>query len=223
MDSTNDFFNFIKQGNIDEVKNLADDNKDLLNARNERDVSAVLWAMYMGQKEIAEMLFEKGAELNIYEAAALNKAEVVKEHLEKDKSALEKFSSDGFTPLGLASFFGSLDVMRLLLENGASPDLASNNRMKVAPIHSAVAHRDHKRAFEMTSELVKHDVKVNVAQEGGWTPLHQAAVHGQTDILELLLKNGADTNAVSEDGKTPLQMAVDANCKESIEILQSGD
>lgn len=175
----------------------------------------------MGHREIAEMLYDEGADLNIYEASAMDKAELVEDFIGKNKTSLENFSPDGFTPLGLAAFFGSINVIKLLLEKGANPDLVSNNPMKVAPIHSAVAHRDHQRAFEMTAELLKYNAKVNIAQEGGWTPLHQAAVHGQTDILEMLLKNGADPNAVSEDGKTPLEMAADNNQKKSVEILQA--
>uniref|UniRef100_F7A191 Ankyrin 1 n=1 Tax=Ornithorhynchus anatinus TaxID=9258 RepID=F7A191_ORNAN len=41
----------------------------------------------------------------------------------------------------------------------------------------------------------------------GYTPLHQAAQQGHTDIVTLLLKNGASPNEVSSNGTTPLAIA----------------
>jgi hypothetical protein len=42
----------------------------------------------------------------------------------------------------------------------------------------------------------------------GWTPLHVAAQEGHETVVEILLKNGADTASVTkEDGYTPLNLA----------------
>jgi len=37
----------------------------------------------------------------------------------------------------------------------------------------------------------------NVIDENGWTPLHEAALHGRPEIARLLIKRGADVNARS--------------------------
>jgi len=39
------------------------------------------------------------------------------------------------------------------------------------------------------------------------TPLHYAAAKGQLDVIELLLKHGADVNARDKNGYTPLHAA----------------
>jgi hypothetical protein len=39
--------------------------------------------------------------------------------------------------------------------------------------------------------------------------LHEATVFGRTDIVELLLANGADPAIASRDGRTALQIALD--------------
>ena len=47
-----------------------------------------------------------------------------------------------------------------------------------------------------------------VKQETGWTPQHEACLLGKLDVLEALVKNGANLEAVEPvNGGTPLQVA----------------
>ena len=48
--------------------------------------------------------------------------------------------------------------------------------------------------------LLVENAPVNVQDNAGWTPIHEATSNGQTDIAELLLLHGADSNACSRDG-----------------------
>lgn len=98
--------------------------------------------------------------------------------LSADASAAERCSPDGFTALGLAAFFGNAETARLQLDAGADPNFVSRNQMQVTPLHSAVANRNAEKAYDMATLLVERGGQVNVAQEGGWTPLQQAAAHG---------------------------------------------
>ena len=52
-----------------------------------------------------------------------------------------------------------------------------------------------------------------------WTPLHEACNFGYMDIVELLLKNGADVNAEGGDKDTPLHDAAMNNHVEVAKIL----
>ena len=38
----------------------------------------------------------------------------------------------------------------------------------------------------------------------GWTPLHEACNHGYSELVSLLLSNGAGVNTHGMDGDTPL-------------------
>ena len=48
--------------------------------------------------------------------------------------------------------------------------------------------------------LLVENLPVNVQDNAGWTPLHEATSNQHTRIAELLLQNGADSNTSSRDG-----------------------
>jgi ankyrin repeat protein len=72
----------------------------------------------------------------------------------------------------------------------------------------------------MVEVLLIHGAEVNVQDNGGDTPLHDAARRGQKDIVELLLAKGADTNARDNSGRTPADEAVRRGHEEIVKLLQ---
>ncbi|MFC3918361.1 ankyrin repeat domain-containing protein [Deinococcus metalli] len=75
-------------------------------------------------------------------------------------------SPDGFTPLGLASFFGRAEAAQVLLEAGADVHAVSRNPMQVQPLHSAVAGNHE----ALARVLVAAGADVNAEQADGFTP-----------------------------------------------------
>src|SRR6202012_1590455 len=55
--------------------------------------------------------------------------------------------------------------------------------------------------------LLDHGAKVNVKEQGRWTPLHLASYNGYLEIVHLLLERGADIHAQNFCGWTPLRAA----------------
>jgi len=47
----------------------------------------------------------------------------------------------------------------------------------------------------------------NVRSEANYTTLHKAAVHGNLDVVRMLLDHGADVHAVRDGGHTPMDDA----------------
>lgn len=218
--TSSDFFERIKGNQRQEVEKAVRENPSLANARDANGVSAVLYATYRGQGDLAEWLADHGATLNFFEACALGRPALVRKMLDEDAGLISAYSPDGFQGLGLACFFGHAEAVQALLQAGANANGAARNQMKVAPIHSAAANRDPKMALKIVRMLVDSGANVNVVQHGGWTPLQQAAAHGNTELVRLLLERGAEKSARAENGKTALDLAVEGKHAETAAMLE---
>ena len=159
--------------------------------------SAVLDALYRGQREEAERL-AADERLSIFEAAALGRTPRIRQLLDTDPALVNAWAPDGHTPLGLAAFFADAATVTLLLDRGADVHAAARNEMKVQALHAAVASR---RA-ETVAILIARGADVNARQQAGYTPLMGAAGAGRADLVDRLLAHGADATLRAEDGKT---------------------
>jgi len=173
------------------------------------DVSPILQALYEGRTEDADALLADDPTLDLFEAAAVGRADRMRELLDADPTLAQAWSPDGFQALHVAAFFGHTDATGLLLERGAdTASLSRHEFVKVTPLHSAVASEgaENLRTVEV---LLARGAPVGARAEGGGTPLHSAAHNGNVAIVEALLANGADPHAAGDDGKTPLDLARD--------------
>ena len=86
-------------------------------------MSELLQAVYEGNQARADELLAAGPELDVFEAAAVGKTDRLRELLDEDPALANAWATDGFQPLGLACFFGHVEVARLLVERGARGEL----------------------------------------------------------------------------------------------------
>jgi ankyrin repeat protein len=215
-------FKAIAAGEVDEVRSLLDADPGLAAVRDDEGMPALLAAVYRGQAEIAGELLARRGELDVWEAAAVGDAGRLARLLDGDPRLADAPAPDGYTPLGLAAFFGRVEAVELLVARGADVNAPARNATRVRPLHSAVAHRGPEAALQIAGILLAAGASANVAQQGGWTPLHQAAAHGQTALVELLLEHGADAAARSDDGQTALDLARRGAHGETARRLQQG-
>ncbi|PHZ12613.1 ankyrin, partial [Rhizopus microsporus ATCC 52813] len=72
----------------------------------------------------------------------------------------------------------------------------------------------------MVQTLLDLGADPNEKDYAGWTPLHEAALRGQIDVIKLLIKHGADVNARGgEELDTPLHDATENNHCDVVELL----
>ena len=147
-------------------------------------------------------------------------------------------NAPGKLPLEIALESGSLESVRLLLENGANPDLACSDGQSLV-----------EKAFESSEEIAKAFIEYNAeiksdtllyrtitkgysaelftalknsnlnlfcSVENRSTLLHTAARFGRKEILGILVASGLDVNKTDSRGLTPLHHA----CTGSIRIMQ---
>jgi len=210
------FIDAIKDGNLAQVELLLAQHPDLLQHELPGGLSPALLAMYYNEPEVAQLLVQRGAPLDIFAASGCGALGQVQALVEAEPGLVESVAADGFQPLGLAAFFGQVEVVRFLLEHEATVDSPSRNPMRVMPLHSAAANRH----LEICRLLLEHGAPVNAAQADDFTPLHQAAQNGQLELVRLLLDYEADVNARKADGQTPLGLAIQNGHPEVAELLK---
>jgi ankyrin repeat protein len=206
---------YIQTGNSAELNALLKANPKLAGIQTSLKVSPLMLCCYYKQPELSEIILRHVESITFFEATALGKKDIVDEALIENLDLVHGFSEDGFTPLGLASYFGNEDVARLLLLKGADPNVSSKNGYNVYPIHSAVAAN-----YDMIAKmLIEAGANVNVVQMSGDTPLHSAAQNGNIDLLIVLLEAGANVNAITEYGQTAADKAFKNGFGEIAKIL----
>lgn len=183
-------FEAIGKGEAERVKALVEAHPAWVNARNENGDSPLLAAAYAGRRDIFEMLLEKGAAVNLFEAAASGLGDRVASILEQDPAAVNSYSHDGWTPLHLAAFFGHAGIAARLIARGADVNARSRSErfaLSNTPLHAAAANRQ----VAVAELLLAHGADVNARDGSGFTPLGLAAGSKSDLMILLLLERGA--------------------------------
>lgn len=206
MSTQQEFFSEVAAGHLDKVREALSADPGLVNAKNESGVSIVLFALYNGKNEIARLLIDRGARLDLFEAAATGTQDRVEQLLHKDPGAINSYSPDGWTALHLAVFFGRVNIVHFLLSKGANIDAPSKNDEVVTPLHSALANPHNSAVGQL---LIGAGADLNTKQSLGYTPLHYAAANGLDQVVRNLVAHGVDTSMRNNQGKTAYDLAVE--------------
>jgi len=215
MPEVDPIFAAISANDKDKVAQIIAANTAAGHIRNPAGVSALLQALYQNRSEIVAVLRSAAGELDIFEAAALGDAAQIHQLLAADSQRVNGFSSDGFSPLHLACFFGQLEAAQVLVQAGADVNAVSTSRIGV--IHSAAASRN----AALLKLVLLAGANPNAQQQGGYTALHEAAMHNSVERAEVLLAAGADPNIRSEAGLTAAEMAKNEGGKDVLELLSN--
>jgi ankyrin repeat protein len=188
----------------------------LVQARNEQGISAVLMACYMGQKEIRDLLIEKGAHLELHEAAAAGNLPRVRELVEENSQLAKSYSPDGFPVMALAAAFGHEDVARYLRGKGAEINAVATNGTGYTALTGAVAGSH----ASLAKWLAENGADVNYRYAEGHSPLLEAAANGKLEIVKMLVAHGADVQMRTEGGKNALNFAQERGHQKVADYLQ---
>lgn len=109
----------------------------------------------------------------------------------------------------------SLELVRLLLENGISTSVASPYYDGRSPLHSGVrANR-----LDVVEEMLRRETNVECVDAQQRTPLFVAAENGLLKMLEVLLHAKAKAGAEDIEGNAPIHIAAAAGSAQVVSCL----
>jgi len=148
---TDEFLDAVKKNESPRIRQLLEAQPSLAKARDKDGVSAVLLALYRGNKQAAQEIGSRKPDLDVFEAAAMGIMSQLKTLVDHDVSLVRSYSPDGFTALALASYLGQKESAEYLLDKGADLDASAKER---DGIHSANGCRlaESQRSREATTQ-----------------------------------------------------------------------
>ena len=202
MGDEEDMVTAVKANDAAKVKELLSEDPNLILTKTP-DGSLLLTAVFHGAREVTRALLPRFPQLTIHEASSVGDAQRLQRILEEEPGLVNAPHEQGFSPLGLAAFFGHKSAVQVLLARGADPDAVDKSRFANTALDAAVS-ANH---LEVVKVLLQNHASVSVRAAAGHTPLHKAAMNGSLDITKLLIEAKADVNATDDAGKTPLAYA----------------
>ncbi|CAB0033811.1 unnamed protein product [Trichogramma brassicae] len=127
--------------------------------------------------------------------------------LGQDPNCVWRETGEAPLHLALSSDGSNVNLLEWLMKSGANPNLA--NAEGSTPFHIISKKHNDSSLLKMMLELSYDKYRpmlVSARDKLGNTPLHLALRFGNRDMVEWLLRNGADPNSANKKGLTPLHV-----------------
>ncbi len=150
---------------------------------------------------------------SIHSACASGDLEYLNELIKKGAD-LNSTGENGRGPLHEACFYKQTKVVQVLLANNADPNL-KERKDRSTPLHIASLRNNTTSA----ALLLDAGANINCTNHNFLSPLHQAAISGSPELLELFFNNGAEINERTVHGYTLLALASESGNTRNVTFL----
>ncbi len=174
---------------------------------------------YNGDIEIARLLLDKGANINVKDndgdtpltsVAANGNFELAKVLIDR---GADLNAQGNYTPLAAAILNGKIELVKLMIDKGANVNI--NGKMS-GPINVAAS----KGNVDIAKLLVNKSADINAKDSNGNSALINASYQGHMAMVKFLLDKGADINIKGKYG-TAIENAALQNNKDIVQLLES--
>ncbi len=171
--------------------------------------SPLMKAVIKGDLKEVKKLIKNGADINKKEyngktplmMACYGRYYKIVEFLIESGADINIKDEAGWNALIHAVVKGDIDIIDLLMKEGANPDEKTGS---VSALHAAII----KNHVGVVLYLLNRGADVERIVNKGKTPLMEAVLCSNSEIVKLLIKYGADINAKTKDKVTPLGLAL---------------
>jgi ankyrin repeat protein len=195
--------NSSKAGHFEIVKFLIKNGANI-NAKDNKGNTALLCGCTKGHLDIVKMIREYASsdskEMNdclIFASYSGNK-ELINFLINSYNVNINAFEEHGKTALMVATMSGNSEIIRILLDHGASININDKTRRNALMLSVQAGN------LELAELLIQKGADVNNKDYKGISPLMFAAKSGHLRLVELLVDNGADVNAKSINNASPM-------------------
>ena len=197
------------KGHVDYIKLLLEFNPDL-EATDECGETALVKTIKHHDTDLLDILIEAGAHVDpnlpdedskspLMSAAYYGKAEHMKILLDKGAS-VNRINKKKYTALWFAADNRNLKCLRMLLEAGAPPNVASS---KGTPLMAAISPG----SLDCFKVLLEHGSETNYKNDEGECAVTLAATRCLDDYMKLLIDRGTNLNVEDSNGRSPVMLA----------------
>ncbi|MBZ0326576.1 MAG: ankyrin repeat domain-containing protein [Altibacter sp.] len=144
---------------------------------------------------------------NTQQKSENNVQEIIKFINNKDSLSLKKvinehnvnsFDTTGVNMLTLGVLTGDLNIVKIIGDKGANPNLKNKTQMGSTPLMMA----SNSKSLEIAKYLIKKGADINIQDNNGDPVINWSAYYGNVPFTKLMLENGAKTNlkSIHSDG-----------------------
>ncbi|CAL8142608.1 unnamed protein product [Orchesella dallaii] len=126
-------------------------------------------------------------------------------------------NKNGLTTSYFAIYYGRVDILKYLLDNGMDRSV-ENLMVNEVPILHHVAVKGYLEMVKYLVTELRYPLNVTDGEEA--TVLHKVAYSGRLDSARLLIEMGVEVNAKDNQDQTPLHLACSTGTKAKLELVQ---
>jgi ankyrin repeat protein len=132
--------------------------------------------------------------------------------IKENKEIVNKQDSKGNTGLMYACDNNNKEMVEILLDNGADPNI--QNKEDTSVLHIPILN-NNKEMLLLLIKNSKEKVNINIKADLGITPLHLACFYGYIELVKELVKYGAKVNEESDLGAKALHIICKRNSNDN--------